>query len=278
MKPRAATWAFLLLLGVQLAGLAFQAPGRRPEESNLLESLGLAILGPIGQAVQWAVTPLATGIENTRDLLYAREEAIRLRAEVQTLARDRQRLRELELEIESLARLLEFDPPGPLKTHTASVLHYDLTSPVRSLIVDSGRFEARGGLPVLTERGLVGRVLATRGRFTKVQLLTDSAFHAAVELQKSRRQGIARGDGRSGLYVDYVSRTVSVERDETVVTAGTDGIFPRGVPVGFVVEVNPASEHFHAIRARPFVDLLRLRHVLIAENPDWSLLWEGSPP
>jgi rod shape-determining protein MreC len=194
------------------------------------------------------------------------------------LRQEQLRLQGLEAELESLQRLLKFSPPSPLATHAASVLYFDLTSAVRSLIVDTGSFRARPGFPVLNEQGLVGRVIAVSGSFAKVQLLTDRAFHAAVELSESRRQGIARGDGRYGLYVDYVSRTAPVSEKETVLTAGTDGIFPRAIPVGRVIEVSPASEHFHAIRVQPFVDLLRLRGVLVVENPDWAALFESSGP
>lgn len=270
VKPRAATWTFLGLLGAQLVGLAVQAPGRKPGEANLLESLGLAVLGPLGRGVQAAVEPVAAAIDHGLLLATARDEVLALRQQVARLEKDRLRLSQLEEEVESLSRLLAYERGQPRETRLGVILHFDLDSAVRSLVVDTGSWEARSGLPVLDARGIVGRVTVARGRYAKVQLLTDVAFHVAVELSGSRRQGIARGDGRRGLILDYVSRQVPVELGERVTTAGIDGIFPPGLPVGEVVGVAPGSELFHEIQVRPHADLLRLRHVLISEAEPWT--------
>ena len=47
-------------------------------------------------------------------------------------------------------------------------------------------------------------------------------------------------------------------RQRGVVTAGIDGIYPRGLPVGTVIDVRPGEELFHSIRLRPAVDMGQL--------------------
>ena len=52
---------------------------------------------------------------------------------------------------------------------------------------------------------------------------------------------------------------------DRIVTAGIDGIYPRGLPVGFVVDVRPGEDLFHRIRVAPSVDFGRLDHVYLLE-------------
>ena len=55
---------------------------------------------------------------------------------------------------------------------------------------------------------------------------------------------------------------------DVVLTAGIDGIYPRGIPVGTVVAVEPGSELFHNIRLSPRVDFGVLDVVYLIEvNP-----------
>ena len=52
---------------------------------------------------------------------------------------------------------------------------------------------------------------------------------------------------------------------DAIVTSGIDGVFPKGIPVGSVLEVSRASgeqEDKNAL-VRPTVDFLRLEEVII---------------
>jgi cell shape-determining protein MreC len=54
-----------------------------------------------------------------------------------------------------------------------------------------------------------------------------------------------------------------------VVTAGIDGTFPRGIPLGVVRSVRPGNQLFHRIEVVPLVDFGTLDHVfLVGTGPD----------
>lgn len=53
---------------------------------------------------------------------------------------------------------------------------------------------------------------------------------------------------------------------DLVVTAGIDGIYPRGVPVGSVAAVVVGSELFHRIRVMPLVDFGLLDQVFVLDR------------
>jgi rod shape-determining protein MreC len=52
-----------------------------------------------------------------------------------------------------------------------------------------------------------------------------------------------------------------------VITSGGDRVYPKGFPVGFVMQVSPGSDLFLNIRLKPAADLNRLEEVLVVTEP-----------
>jgi rod shape-determining protein MreC len=57
-----------------------------------------------------------------------------------------------------------------------------------------------------------------------------------------------------------------VRPGDSVLTAGIDGVYPRGIPVGTVVSVEAGGQLFHKIRLAPAVDLGALDQVYLLEH------------
>ena len=111
---------------------------------------------------------------------------------------------------------------------------------------------------MLSPDGLVGRVFTVAGPYAKVQLITDRAAGVGGMILRTRRQGVVRGGGRgSGLELDYVPLQADVRPGDRVLTAGIDGVYPRGIPIGTVVSVEPGGA---ALPSHPGRAGGRLRH------------------
>jgi len=279
VTPRRIRWLFLLLVVGQLFLLAAQEPDRRGAGS-LLEGTLLRGLGPAARLVQGAsrgVAGVGQALRSRGDLA---QENLRLRRELLELRRQQLRLEGLEQEIEQLARAERFVRRRVGELRVAEVVFADHGSWLRSLIVyvgDGGA--ARRNQPVLSDTGLVGRVVAVAGPYAKVQLITDRAASAGVQLAISRRQGVVRGSRPGELLLDFVPRQAEVAIGEEVLTAGIDGVYPRGIPVGTVATVEPGSEVFHRIVVRPAVDFSRLAFVYLLDGealPDELRSGEGA--
>jgi len=241
----------IALLGAQLLLVAAQAPDRTGGSGSLLEATTLRL-----------VAPLARGVAAIGDLFAAAGRALRgratlarenreLRAELRELRREHLRLDALELETEALSTALDYARESGLELRPVEVVYLDRRSWLRTLLVRVGDRGAQVDQVVLCERGVVGRVIETSGPWAKVQLITDRAAAIGVLLEGALRQGVAHGSGPRELELDYVPRQVAVALGDRVVTAGIDGIYPRGLPVGVVSAVEPGSEMFHHIRVRP---------------------------
>jgi rod shape-determining protein MreC len=100
-------------------------------------------------------------------------------------------------------------------------------------------------------------------------MVTDPDFRLAVISQKNRTPGILTGSTGSGrlLEVAYVSQNAEISVGETLITAGVDGSFPKGIPVGIVTQVTPGNEIlFQQVHARPVVNLAALEEVLLLQG------------
>ena len=108
----------------------------------------------------------------------------------------------------------------------------------RSVLIDRGTTSGvRRGMAVVTPDGIVGKVLAVYLTASQVLAVTDPAFAAGVESQKTHTRGVMKGAGNFGARIDYVVSGQKVEVGELFFTSGEDRIFPRGLPAGRVTSV-----------------------------------------
>ncbi len=265
MSPRRVRLLFAALLVGQLFLIAAQEPDRGGAGS-LLEGVALRSLGPFARAVDAGSHGLSSARERFRSREDLATENRTLRQELLELRRRELRMEGLEQEIESLSKTLAFSRRRASELRIAEVVHADYSSWLRSLVLYVGAGAARRNQPVLSDEGLVGRVIRVSGAYAKVQLLTDRAASVGVQLSRSRRQGVVRGSSPGELLLDFIPRQAEVEVGETVLTAGIDGVYPRGIRVGVVVSVEPGNEVFHRILVRPAVDYSRLSFVYLLEG------------
>jgi rod shape-determining protein MreC len=266
VTPRWTRTLLAALLVGQLFLLAAQTPGPAGT-GTLLETGALAVLGPLARLVDRVADGLSGARRATVSRAALEQENQRLRAELLELRRERLRGAALDQEVEALARGLDYARRTGYELVAAEVVYLDAESWLKSLVVHVGAHGARVDQPVVTELGVVGRVIAAAGGYAKVQLITDSAASVGVLLEAARRQGIVRGAPRGRLALDFLPRQVPVEVGDRVLTAGIDGVYPRGLPVGTIARVEPGTEMFHAIEVEPAVDLARLDYVFLLERP-----------
>jgi rod shape-determining protein MreC len=148
----------------------------------------------------------------------------------------------------------------------ARVIGLNPSPQFQSIRIDRGEDDGvRPGMPVVTPDGVVGQVVRSVGGSSDVMLLTDPTSHIGALVQRSRvRASVSgTGDGRR-LSVGLVRREDDAQDGDVVVTAGADGVFPRGLLVGKLREVaRPPAGMFLSARVEPAVELGKLEEVLI---------------
>jgi len=104
-----------------------------------------------------------------------------------------------------------------------------------------------------------------------VQLLIDRSAAAGALIERTRVAGLVMGDATEGeLRMEYVSNLEDVKIGDMVVTSGTDGIYPKGFPIGEVSTVRRGSGLYRMIAVRPVVDFSDLEDVLVIVSESTS--------
>jgi|SoiMethySBSTD1v2_1073268.scaffolds.fasta_scaffold92558_3 rod shape-determining protein MreC len=265
MSERQIRNLFVLVLLGQIVFLSLQVPN--PAKSGgLPERLGLALLAPIATGIDAGARGAAALREDFRKRAGLVEQTRLQDAEIERLKLEILGLRDAEDETRRLAAALDYARAGGVTLHLADIVYVDYASWLRTLVVRVATSRAVANQPVVSSAGVVGRVISVSGAYAKVQIITDRAASVGAMLERGRRQGVVRGDGAGGLVMDYVPLQAAVEIGDRVLTAGIDGVYPRGVPIGTVVRVDPGSELFHSIVVAPAVDFGLLDEAYILER------------
>ncbi len=251
----------VLVLG-QLLLVSAQVPVADGHHS-LLAGLWLRGVAPFAAIVDAATDGIArlAVYWTTRRRLLVENERLRIENEVlrQQTVRDLGTVGDLQ----RLSAAVDYTRATGAVVQLADVVYSDHASWMRTLLLRLGNSEVSLNQPVITDDGLVGRIVGVSGRYAKVQLVTDRAASVGVMVERTRRQGVARGSSSDALTLRFIPLQADLEVGDRVVTAGIDGVYPRGIPVGTVVRAEPGSELFFDVELTPAVDFRTVDHVYI---------------
>ena len=181
-----------------------------------------------------------------------------------------------------LRRLLALKAAMPLETLSGEIIAREWGGWVRSLTVNRGRSDHVTRLTaVIVPDGLIGRVVDVRPGASVVQVLIDPASTVGAHAVRARTAGIVEGEPRGTMRFKYMARDGSgLQVGDLVVTSGSGGLFPRGIPIGRVRAIDDrGSALFHYAQRAPAVDFARIDEVLLVVGEgthDVAALFEGN--
>lgn len=237
--------------------------------SGFLTSIRGAALVPVAAAQEWIAvrfTTLRNLLAAPSDVAVLRQQNADLQAEVAQLQREVITLREQAAEAEILGALLNYARSNPDSRYLASnVIGRDVSPYLRSIWIGSGTDAGIArGMPVVTARGLVGRVVEAFPTAARVQLITDPQSAVNVRLQDSRADGITVAQPNGELWMDQVNQGVQITAGELVLTSGLGGGYPPDITVGQVASIRARDyELFQQAVLQPGVDFEDLEIVLV---------------
>lgn len=252
---------FLTLAGMALNELGYLEPVHR---------WTLRLLAP----PQGALASLTDGVSELfttfHELRTLRRENEALRDLADKLMIENVRLKEAEAENENLRRLLQFTRANPHQEYRAAevigrVIGRDPSSFLSYLTIDLGSKQGvEHGMPVVTDKGLVGRIAEVGFSSSKVLLIIDARSSVNALIQSSRASGMVEGVLGGGLVMRYIPQDQLVSVGDVVLTSGLGGNFPKGLVIGQVMAVHQQDiEMFQQAQVRPTVDFNRLERVLV---------------
>jgi rod shape-determining protein MreC len=169
-----------------------------------------------------------------------------------------------------LKGLLELKSHSPLRLAAAKVVGKQLLLQRNTLTLDLGTVNGvRERMPVVTENGLVGIIIAASQSHAVANILWNTDFRASVKIERSRVDAILAWDGQD-VILKNIPKTRDVKPGDLVLTSEYSNTFPPDIRVGVVGEVRDLpSGLFKRVTVIPSVDLVRTEEVFIVDfQPD----------
>ena len=253
------------ILFAQIIALAVQV--RRPThggDTRLLRLWAISAVTPIEKAVVHSQTWVQDTWNNYAYLRNVRRENQQLRAEIDRMKIDDARFAEDARMARRVQALLAFKEQYVDTTVAAQVIGTSGSEQSRILYLDKGSKDGiEPDMAVITPAGIVGKIVQVLPFSSQVLPINDQFSGVGVALKSSRLQGILRGTSNGVTTLQYVMSDEKVEPGEEVITSGGDRIFPKGLPVGKVVSVEPGKDLFLNIRVVPSARLDQVEEVLV---------------
>lgn len=254
----------LLLISLLLVSASTRSQPYRDPVGRLL----LDALAPFQVVFSWIGRGTGRVWSDYIGLVDTRRDNQHLQERVAGLEGALLRLDELERENRRLSELLSFRARVEGNVYGARVIGRDAGPLAMTLTIDRGaRDQLRRGMAVLAPQGVVGQIAEVSHTAARVVLLTDHNSGIDAIVQRSRARGVVQGGADGDCYMNYLHRDADVVVGDRIITSGLDGIFPKGLVVGEVVEV--ARRHRGLLQAavvRPSVAVDRLEEVLVVDT------------
>jgi rod shape-determining protein MreC len=199
------------------------------------------------------------------------QENAALRAMNLALADEVSRLREGKLENLHLRQMLELKQRGEHRYIAANVIGKNLQLLRNTITLDAGEQEGvRVNMPIVSESGLVGKIISTSGHYAIGQILLNRDLRVSAKVQRSRVDGVVRWEGGTTLQLREVARTMDVQPGDLVVTSEYSAYYPEGTRIGVVSRAEPIpGSLFLGVEVGPSVDFTRLEEVFVlVHQPD----------
>lgn len=177
-----------------------------------------------------------------------------------------QQLGALQTENEHLRKLLGTRGRVRARTTLAEILYAARDPFSRKIVIDQGsQQDVEAGQPVIDGVGIVGQVTRVYPWLSEVTLITDKGHLVPVLNTRNGLRAVLAGTGNDGaLELKFVPLNADFENGDQLVTSGIDGVYPPGLPVAQVMNVERnAAFLFARIICKPLAGVSHHRQVLV---------------
>lgn len=238
---------------------------------------GLGILKPVVGGVKYVLNPVERFFNSTGetvsgwfsfvgDISEMDEENTEMRQEIDQLRSENAKLKEIVHENELLRQEIGFQHEFSYDTTPAAVVSRSTDPALKVIQVNVGANQGISvDMPVIVGEGLlVGRISEVFPSSATILLMIDKQSSVNAVVQDTRASGIIHGEHGLDLQMELIPQNEDVQSGQSVVTSGLAGIYPSGLMIGTVAEVQESENAlFKEARLNPAADFDHLEIVFV---------------
>ena len=261
-------WIWIALLFIAFILVSSSFGKRRPWSPA--EQAAIEITAPVQKVIINTVDAVQDFWWKYFSLVDLRNENASLKKEIDDLKMENSLYRELVAANRRVAAMLQFKDVIHRDALVAQVIGRDPTGWFESVMIDKGeKAGLRLNMAVVNAQGVVGQIVSLAPNYAKVLLMIDQNSAVDCLIQRSREKGIVKGLSPKVCKMHYVVKNGDVKVGDLVVTSGMGRVYPKGLPVGRVIEVaDDPWEMFKDVKVEPLVDFSKLEEVLVLLKED----------
>jgi rod shape-determining protein MreC len=207
--------------------------------------------------VQSGLSAIPNVFEMEKENKELREDNIKLANEIASL-------KESKLENIRLSRLLNFKEKNNPGVVSGKIINKSLLQTRNTITLNVGENDSVAvNMPVITDDGLVGRIVSTSRNYSIAQILYNKDMRITVKVQRNRLDGILSYDGVSNLMVNNIQKSADVNAGDVIITSDYSNIYPPGIPIGTVTETGNLDNLFKKVVVTPLVNFSTLEEIFV---------------
>ena len=230
-------------------------------------------------ALDFCVSPIQKVFKKTSDktgnflrffgtIKYLNQENETLKKENKKLASEITELKETAWENKLLRKQLDLSPKKDLKLISSFIIGKSSPEFGQYIIIDKGRNSGiEKNQAVIASSGiLIGKVIETSSKTSKILLITDINSSVSAIIQETRASGIVKGEHGIGLIMEMIPRGEEIKSEQTVITSGLEGFFPKGLLIGKIKNaISSPSSIFQKAIIEPAINIQELEMIFVVK-------------
>ncbi len=257
----------IIIIAVIILGITVTAYYRGQTQGLIdrSQTILLAIVTPVQKGVNAAIDPFRGAGEYTVSYRRLVNDNRQLRVDNEKLRLRVVRLDKYRSENGRLRVLAGFRRKTLFKTRGAHVVSRSPSSWRSLTTLDIGSNNGvKKGMPVVTEKGVVGKTVKVLKNATLVQLINDRHSGLAVEVKRTGETAVVEGALDGSLKLRFLADDADAKTGDKIVTSGRGGLYPRGLLVGEIRKITKSAYAMEkAISVKSATRLSQLSEVLV---------------
>jgi rod shape-determining protein MreC len=235
------------------------------EEMTLFQRLVVEVVAPVQSGISSAKSETMSIFDNYFRIVNTSKENEFLKNKINRLESDLFMMEETRRENNRLKQMLSYAEEVGQQKILAQVIGWDSANQFKVLRLNRGSKDGIALMsPVITHLGLVGYIYRVGYNYSDVLTILDPNNRVDALVERTRTHGIVEGVFNYLCTLKYVSRTEPVELGDKLITAGVGGVYPKGIKVGMVTDIDQDSSGMTlGIEITPSVDFHKLEEVII---------------
>jgi len=208
-----------------------------------------------------SVTSIFTDFFNISNLKKENEELRRTNAEIMLQL---SRLREFGIVNEDLKGLLALKDSSNFPLISATIVSKSISKSQGTITINAGlNHGVKAGMPVITDKGLVGIIYTTADNYSIARTLNNVDLKITVKSERTRENAVMKWNG-DWLVMTNVPKTYNLKKGDRIVTSDISSSIPFPLPVGIVYEVGNVQQGiFNEVKVQSFVNFQKVENLFI---------------